>query len=220
MKKQYYCPVDPAVKRANHQAAAKKRWILLHERRAGRVRRMRLISESAKALRGLRKAVVRQEFILRNRARSLHAYHQKAVRVNILRRIRPLDYYLQQALKRRSVDLTKRQKALEHSARRMLISKVEQRLRKTLRRRFEKAMKSYVSSSVVLKMTGLPLFDLRAHLERQFKPGMSWFNYGFRGWHIDHIKPLAAFAPGDAAAFHYTNLQPLWMAENLKKGAS
>lgn len=120
-------------------------------------------------------------FKANNRRKSLLAYHRNALEINVKRRRRLLDYYLRQALKRRSVDLAKRQNTLEHSARRMLISKVEQRLRKTLRRRFEKAMKSYTSSSVVLKMTGLPLFDLRAHLERQFKPGMSWFNYGFRG---------------------------------------
>ncbi|KKL15741.1 hypothetical protein LCGC14_2502560 [marine sediment metagenome] len=51
---------------------------------------------------------------------------------------------------------------------------------------------------------------------------MSWENYGFYGWHIDHIKPLCLFNLSDEKQFnkacHYTNLQPLWAEENLKKG--
>lgn len=58
-------------------------------------------------------------------------------------------------------------------------------------------------------------------MERQFKPGMSWDNYGQYGWHIDHIKPLARFDLRDPVqvkqAWHYTNLQPLWWHENLAK---
>lgn len=66
--------------------------------------------------------------------------------------------------------------------------------------------------------------ELAAHMESQFHPGMSWSNYGFgKGrWNIDHIRPLASFNVhsqiDQAAAWHYTNLQPLWHDENLKKG--
>jgi len=49
---------------------------------------------------------------------------------------------------------------------------------------------------------------------------MSWDNYGF--WHVDHIKPLAFFDLTNPEELkkvcHYTNLQPLWAEENLKKG--
>jgi len=65
---------------------------------------------------------------------------------------------------------------------------------------------------------------LRAHLESQFQPGMSWDNYALDGWHIDHIIPCASFDLTDPeqqkACFHYSNLQPLWALENIKKGAS
>lgn len=61
---------------------------------------------------------------------------------------------------------------------------------------------------------------LRAHLEPQFKPGMTWENYG-SAWHVDHIKPCALFdftKPEEAAAcFALSNLQPLWAAENIRK---
>jgi hypothetical protein len=51
---------------------------------------------------------------------------------------------------------------------------------------------------------------------------MSWENYGRKGWHIDHIRPLSSFDLTDAEqrriAFHHTNLQPLWASDNWGKG--
>lgn len=70
---------------------------------------------------------------------------------------------------------------------------------------------------------GYSLSELQAHLEAQFTRGMSWSNYG--QWHIDHIHPLAAFTFDGpacaefAAAWALSNLQPLWGADNLSKGA-
>lgn len=72
-------------------------------------------------------------------------------------------------------------------------------------------------------LVGYTVSDLMAHLERNFKDGMGWHNYG--QWQIDHIKPRAAFKYGsyDDPAFRecwaLNNLQPLWAEENLKKGA-
>lgn len=63
---------------------------------------------------------------------------------------------------------------------------------------------------------------LKLHLETQFKDGMTWSNHGIRGWHIDHIIPLAS-AKSDIDIYklcHYTNLQPLWWKENLQKRKS
>lgn len=65
--------------------------------------------------------------------------------------------------------------------------------------------------------------ELRAYIESQWSPGMTWDNHCHSGWHIDHKRPLASFDLTDpeqqARAFHYTNLQPLWKSDNLKKGA-
>jgi hypothetical protein len=70
-------------------------------------------------------------------------------------------------------------------------------------------------------MLGCTIPELKAHLEKQFKPGMSWSNYGYRGWHIDHIIPLSSFKLSDPEqqrkATHFTNLQPLWGYENQSK---
>lgn len=59
-------------------------------------------------------------------------------------------------------------------------------------------------------------------MQLQFKDGMNWGNYNYNGWHIDHIKPCALFdlskEEEQKKCFHYTNLQPLWGIDNLKKG--
>lgn len=69
---------------------------------------------------------------------------------------------------------------------------------------------------------GYSINDLISHLEARFKPGMSWQNYG--AWHIDHIRPCAEFDLRDPAQFMQCwalrNLQPLWAAENIAKGAA
>lgn len=60
---------------------------------------------------------------------------------------------------------------------------------------------------------------LKAHIEAQFVAGMSWTNRA--QWHVDHRVPLAS-AKTEAELLtlcHYTNLQPLWWVDNLKKGA-
>ena len=70
-------------------------------------------------------------------------------------------------------------------------------------------------------LVGCSPAELKSHLEKQFRSGMAWDNYG--QWHIDHIKPCAAFDLTDIAqqksCFHYSNLQPLWAADNMRKGA-
>lgn len=72
-------------------------------------------------------------------------------------------------------------------------------------------------------LAGCTVDQLREHLQTQFIDGMSWENYGRNGWHIDHIRPCASFDLADPGqqrtCFHYSNLQPLWAAENIRKGA-
>jgi 5-methylcytosine-specific restriction endonuclease McrA len=64
--------------------------------------------------------------------------------------------------------------------------------------------------------------ELRAHLEKQFKSGMTWENYG-KVWEIDHIKPISKFdlsiLEERIKANALSNLQPMLAEENNKKGA-
>lgn len=64
---------------------------------------------------------------------------------------------------------------------------------------------------------GYSAVQLKHHLEKQFKEGMSWKNHG--EWEIDHILPLTLFdnssTPKEVNAL--SNLQPLWKEENRHK---
>lgn len=74
-----------------------------------------------------------------------------------------------------------------------------------------------------MELAGCTVAQLRHHLQARFTDGMNWENYGKHGWHIDHIRPCASFDLSDPEqqrqCFHYTNLQPLWAADNIRKGA-
>ena len=72
-------------------------------------------------------------------------------------------------------------------------------------------------------LVGYALAQLRAHLQKRFKPGMNWENYG--KWHVDHIIPISAHNfskpehPDFKRCWALSNLQPLWGPENQSKGA-
>lgn len=72
-------------------------------------------------------------------------------------------------------------------------------------------------------LIGCSVEFLMKHLESLWLPGMSWENYGRKGWHIDHIRPCASFdltsERDQLTCFHWTNMQPLWWLDNLIKGA-
>lgn len=96
-----------------------------------------------------------------------------------------------------------------------------------LRSRVRKALKdggdkSAEKAASTMQLIGCSVEELIGHLESQFEKGMSWGNYG--DWHIDHIRPCISFNLKDPdqqkICFHYTNLQPLWAQENLKKGGT
>lgn len=98
----------------------------------------------------------------------------------------------------------------------------EVRLAMGIRARMNRALGAGYKAGSAVRDLGCTIPELRAHLEKLFQPGMTWENWTKTGWHIDHIKPLSSFNLTDRSQFmkacHYTNLQPLWAEENLKKG--
>jgi hypothetical protein len=72
----------------------------------------------------------------------------------------------------------------------------------------------------MLEIVGMDWISFKKYIEDKFKPGMTWDNYGTH-WHLDHIKAITKFdlltEQGQKQSCHYTNLQPLWALENLKK---
>jgi len=99
------------------------------------------------------------------------------------------------------------------------------RLTTNLRNRLRSYLKligimSRISKSTY-EMIGCTPQELRDYIETKFVDGMSWDNYGPIGWHIDHIIPLSSTKIKEEIIKlnHYTNLQPLWATDNLKKGS-
>jgi excinuclease UvrABC ATPase subunit len=102
---------------------------------------------------------------------------------------------------------------------------INYRISSSLRTRIKNGLFSQktIKSKSTLELLGCSWQEAKNYIESQFKEGMTWDNYGLRGWHIDHIIPCASFDLTDPEqqkkCFHYTNLQPLWWNENLSKGA-
>lgn len=115
-----------------------------------------------------------------------------------------------------------RKKRLEYKKNRLKTNKkvyvkeaLSHRITNTLKRLGQK------KTARTFELLGCSWDELIRHLEGNFKEGMSWENRGIKGWHIDHILPCTSFNLTDVEeqkkCFHYTNLQPLWWYDNLKK---
>ena len=95
---------------------------------------------------------------------------------------------------------------------------ISHRIREALRKQSLKKSKRAVS------YLGCSLDEFVAHVESKFEQGMAWENYGFNGWHLDHMRPCASFdltKPEEVhACFHYSNYQPLWASKNALNAAN
>lgn len=84
---------------------------------------------------------------------------------------------------------------------------------------------SYIKSQRTEDILGCSMKYFKGHLETQFQEGMNWDNYGKinsetnKVWHIDHKIPLTSAKTEEdiIKLCHYSNLQPLWALENIKK---
>jgi hypothetical protein len=92
-----------------------------------------------------------------------------------------------------------------------LINRVRCRIWKYMR------LMDITKSNKTFDIVGCTPEFLKEHLETQFIDGMTWGNRS--KWHIDHIIPLSSAKTEDELyrLCHYTNLQPLWAEDNLKK---
>lgn len=100
----------------------------------------------------------------------------------------------------------------------IILEKLKHNLRNRLL--FYVKVKNIRKNSKTFEIIGCSPELLKEHLEKQFTKNMVWENYGYYGWHIDHIIPLSS-ATNEEELYklcHFTNLQPLWAEDNLKKG--
>jgi len=93
------------------------------------------------------------------------------------------------------------------------------RLKNSLRSRINEIMNKKYNNPYTKSLVGCEYNFLIKFIENKFVNGMTWDNYGYYGWHIDHIIPLSSAKTEEELLklFHYTNLQPLWGIDNMKK---
>ncbi len=127
------------------------------------------------------------------------------------------------ALKRYYSDPRVRKGTIKRAAYR-LKTDIQFKLGHILRGRLRQAIKKGWKIGSAVSDLGCSISEFKLHLEKQFHPGMTWENYGkgFGKWNIDHIVPLASVDLANREQFlkvcHYTNLQPLWEIDNIRKG--
>jgi hypothetical protein len=95
------------------------------------------------------------------------------------------------------------------------------RIRYSLKERIRSFLNSrnMQKNNKTFEMVGIKPAELKDYLEKQFQEGMTWDNYGLYGWHIDHIIPISSANNEEELIklCHYTNLQPLWAIDNIRK---
>jgi hypothetical protein len=98
------------------------------------------------------------------------------------------------------------------------------RILKNLRSRIRFALKKgqIKKADTTEKLLGCPVPEFKNYFMSLFSEGMSWDAFMAGKIHIDHIIPCAKFdltkEEEQRKCFHYTNLQPLWGTDNLRKG--
>ena len=168
--------------------------------------------------------------IMQNRARAMRNYELKADDPNYKA------YAVRKATEWNNNNLDRRREISRESARRNRARQYaydkerkqtdpQYKIATTLRRRLGDALRAYLNGGErvgsAVRDLGCTLEEFKEYIEKQFQSGMSWENWGLYTWHLDHVVPLSQFDLTDREqflkAFHYTNYQPLWAAENLMK---
>lgn len=172
------------------------------------------------------KSIYRKNFYIKNRKKELS--NNKIYRLKNKQFIKDIDkiYYIKNFKKIKQYKklwTKKNRKRINNNHRQRIKIDVIYKITRVLRSRFYRAFKNEYKGGLAIKYLGCSIKDLKTHLETKFKDNMSWKNYGLKGWHIDHIKPLSKFDLTKTSeikkACHYTNLQPLWAFDNLSKGS-
>jgi hypothetical protein len=101
---------------------------------------------------------------------------------------------------------------------------IQYKLQHNLRSRLNKTIQNNQKAGSAIRDLDCSIDWFKGWLEMQWEDGMTWDNYGNKKgqWNIDHIKPLSSFDLTNReqlkSACHWTNLQPMWHLDNIKKG--
>lgn len=103
-----------------------------------------------------------------------------------------------------------------------LLVKIKNRMRSRVNMFFRNQKRTkFKKPCSTMDLIGCSAQELKEYIESKFLSGMNWENHGMHGWHADHRVPLASAENLEELIqlFHYTNLQPLWAEENLRKSS-
>lgn len=99
---------------------------------------------------------------------------------------------------------------------------IQFRLSQVMRVRVRDALDGKTKSTSTTDLVGCTVEELKNHLGTLFEKEMNWDNFG--AWHIDHILPCKMFnlalESEQRKCFHWSNLQPLWAKDNIRKGGT
>lgn len=128
-------------------------------------------------------------------------------------------------IEKRRLNREKNKEKINQRKRIRLLNKPLERLASSLRRRLRTKLRNQKAGALAHEYLGCTIGELKSYIESLFLEGMNWENYGSKGWHLDHIKPMCMFdltkKEDLAIVCHYSNLRPLWAKDNLtrpKKG--
>lgn len=83
---------------------------------------------------------------------------------------------------------------------------------------FNRGTNQFRKNAKTENILGCTIEEFKYYVENKFKQGMSWDNR--IEWHLDHIIPISLATTEEEIIKlnHYTNFQPLWAEENIRKG--
>jgi len=98
------------------------------------------------------------------------------------------------------------------------IFRFKNNVRCLIKNSFKRGSNKFNKNSKTENILGCTIQEFRLYIENKFIEGMTFENYG--EWHLDHIKPLSLSKTEEDVILlnHYTNFQPLWAIDNLRKG--
>ena len=125
------------------------------------------------------------------------------------------DYHEKNKIIRNKYNLKYRRNRLDTDS----FFKFKETLRTLIRNSFKRGKIGYIKNISTELILGCTIDEFIDYIKSKLKEDMTIDNHG--KWHIDHIVPLAsAKTEEDVIRLnHYTNFQPLWAIDNLKKSS-
>ena len=120
--------------------------------------------------------------------------------------------------KNREKYLIKRKIIRDERIKNDVLYKLTSVIRTNITQSFKRGKNKFSKPLKTESILGCTIQEFIKYIENKFTEGMTLDNHG--KWHLDHIYPvsLAKSEEEIIKLNHYTNFQPLWAEENIRKG--